>query len=135
MIDPAKRASQRATGKIRYQKNAEKLRQLKLDEHYRRKYGLSRSEREGMITDQNGLCLICERPPRPGHRGGCLVVDHCHITKRVRGLLCGNCNTMLGLAGEDPKVLLAAVEYLAKNDPVVVAAVKVATSELEEKRE
>lgn len=135
MTDPAKRETQRANGKIRYSKNAAKLREQKLAAHYKWKYGLTREDRDRMIAEQGGLCKICGKPPRPDHKGGRLHVDHCHTTKRVRGLLCGHCNTMIGLAGEDPKILLAAVEYLARDKPVVVAAVSTATSELEEKRE
>lgn len=40
-------------------------------------------------------------------------VDHCHKTKRIRGVLCGNCNTAIGKLGENPAVLAAAIAYLA----------------------
>ena len=65
-----------------------------------------------MTADQNGLCAICGREPNGKGGHARLHVDHCHASSKVRGLLCGNCNTMIGLAAEDPQVLLAAVEYL-----------------------
>lgn len=95
-----------------YRDRADKIRQAKLDEHLRRKYGLERADFDRMVAEQGNRCKICGREPNGNRQYAVLHVDHCHTTGRVRGLLCGNCNTMLGLAGEDPSVLLAAVEYL-----------------------
>lgn len=53
-------------------------------------YGLSESEFEDMKISQDSACLICRRTDRK------LVVDHCHRTEKVRGLLCTPCNTALG---------------------------------------
>lgn len=84
-----------------------------------RLYGVSSEELARLLAAQGGVCAICGKPPRGKPNGRArtvqtpaLHVDHCHTSGRVRGLLCGNCNTMIGLAGEDSKVLLAAVEYL-----------------------
>lgn len=76
-----------------------------------------------LLDSQDGKCAICgyvppigdDSLPLPkGHASTRLHVDHCHAKGHVRGLLCGKCNTMIGLAGENPDVLLAAVEYLRK---------------------
>ena len=41
-------------------------------------------------------------------------VDHCHITKKVRALLCPHCNRLLGCAQDDVQILKNAVGYLKK---------------------
>ena len=57
-----------------------------------------------------GTCAICLRS-LPGEA---LVVDHCHVTKKIRGVLCYRCNTGLGLFADDPAILTNAVTYLNK---------------------
>ena len=96
----------------RYQKQAEKIRDRKLGEHYKRLYGITRAERDAMQEAQGGLCAICKQPPDPRHQGASLHIDHCHATGKIRGLLCGHCNTMLGLAKDSEVILQAAIAYL-----------------------
>lgn len=48
---------------------------------------------------------------KPSHKLK-LVVDHCHSSGEVRGLLCHNCNRALGLFKDSRENLLNAVEYL-----------------------
>jgi hypothetical protein len=62
-----------------------------------------------MLTRQGGVCAICGKAPA---RGKVLFVDHCHITGRVRGLLCGKCNSVLAFGNDDPGILRAAIAYL-----------------------
>jgi hypothetical protein len=41
-----------------------------------------------------------------------MQIDHCHITGKVRGLLCHKCNKGIGLLGDDPARVAAALNYL-----------------------
>lgn len=70
------------------------------------RYGISLEERNGMELTQEGKCLICKESSKR------LVVDHCHTTGKVRGLLCDHCNTGLGSFRDSPELLLAAAKYL-----------------------
>lgn len=80
----------------------------------RRKYGITWEEYERMLTEQAGACAICSRTD-PGRRKGVMLVDHCHATKKVRGLLCHRCNAALGMFGDDPEVIKKAMEYVLKH--------------------
>lgn len=84
--------------------------------HLRRKYGITEAERDEMIGAQGGVCCICLAAPAT-------QVDHCHKTGRVRGVLCFNCNSGLGLLGDDPAAMNRAAEYLEGNawKPTLVA--------------
>lgn len=79
----------------------------------KRLHGLTPEAFQAMHKAQDGLCSICRTDePTAGKRSFC--VDHDHITGKVRGLLCTRCNTMLGNALDDVKILKAAIVYLEK---------------------
>jgi hypothetical protein len=71
-------------------------------------YGLSPEDFELMARTQNGLCAICQSLPDQ------LVVDHCHITGNVRGLLCNKCNRGIGQLNDDIETVRSALEYLER---------------------
>lgn len=71
-----------------------------------RVYGLSKDEYLHLFDSQGGGCAICKTTDRQ------LVVDHCHTTNQVRGLLCYTCNLGLGTYKDNPKFMLAAMNYL-----------------------
>ena len=82
-----------------------------------RKYGITIEDYERMLQEQKGVCKLCLKPEKRELKGFMegvppLSVDHCHETGIVRGLLCYDCNHMLGLAHDDPEVLARAIEYL-----------------------
>ena len=81
----------------------------KREEHLRQLYGISVDDYEKMLAKQNGVCAVCKKPRKR------LCVDHCHKTKKVRGLLCGSCNLAIGNAKEDIKILHKLIDYLREN--------------------
>lgn len=88
------------------QNNPEKNRRYYL----KSQYGLTLEQYDSLLNKQCGLCAIC-RGKEPG-RGKFFHVDHDHVTGKVRGLLCQNCNLMIGHALDSAAVLQAAVKYL-----------------------
>ena len=84
-----------------------------LDKHatYSRKvlYGMTKTEFDVLLASQKGVCAICGGPP-VGRRN--LSVDHCHETGKIRGLLCGPCNTGIGQLKDDPEIVQKALLYL-----------------------
>lgn len=80
-------------------------------EHRLRKYGLTLEDFNRMAEEQGGVCAICRCVPTL-HR---LFVDHCHVTGKVRGLLCNSCNSVLGYAKDNTEVLKVAIQYLRKH--------------------
>lgn len=79
----------------------------KPDKHLKKKYGLTLEQRKELDT-RNGIChnLSCSRPV--------WGVDHNHTTTKIRGLLCRQCNMVLGLMQDDPLLLTGLSDYLNK---------------------
>lgn len=75
-----------------------------------RDYGISLKQYNTLRLQQKYSCKICNMPEDLSGKG--LVVDHCHNSGHVRGLLCGTCNTGIGLFFENKRSLLNAIEYL-----------------------
>lgn len=89
------------------------------DRHRLRKYGLTGSQVDDIIANQGGRCPICSKT---------ISRDQCHIDhdhaccaggnscgECVRGILCGNCNSGLGLFNDDMESIARALEYLQKS--------------------
>ena len=91
-----------------YEANAEKQRHTVV----KRKYGLSDCDYKKMMSDQSGLCAICDRS-----LDGKWIsqVDHCHATGKIRGLLCLNCNSGIGRFGDNTDLLRKAILYLERS--------------------
>lgn len=66
---------------------------------------------EQMVIDQDGRCAICVRTIEETQRGQ-FYVDHDHETGFVRGLLCGGCNSAIGLMQESIETFERAIQYL-----------------------
>lgn len=77
-----------------------------------RRYKMTREEFEAKVEAQGGLCASCGELPAAHRKHEGLVVDHDHYTGELRDLLCSNCNTGLGLFGDDSRKLRLAADYL-----------------------
>lgn len=77
-------------------------------------FGITVEQYNEMLARQDGVCAICREPETMIRKGRLLPlhVDHDHDTGAVRGLLCGRCNTGIGMFADDPDRLVAATTYL-----------------------
>jgi hypothetical protein len=73
-------------------------------------YGMSWERYLALVEQQEGACAICIKKPTES-----LCVDHCHVTRVSRELLCRKCNTGLGCFDDDPDRLEAAAAYVSKH--------------------
>ena len=78
-----------------------------------REYNIKLEELEELFELSDGICSICKQPPTRW-----LVIDHCHGSLKIRGILCERCNQALGLFKDSVSSLKAAVEYL-ESGPLV----------------
>lgn len=78
--------------------------------HKLSKYKLSEREYQQFVRQADGCCEICKE-----FAFSRLVIDHCHQTGAVRGLLCYRCNMGLGFFRDSPGVLENATKYLKRD--------------------
>ena len=102
----------------RYDPEKEKVRNAKRASQKRNRelkclYGITLDEYNKMLKGQNNSCAICKTTDIPPKRKG-FDVDHCHTTKKVRGLLCHSCNVGIGFLKDDVEILKTAILYLSK---------------------
>lgn len=76
----------------------------------RHRYGLDNDQYNYLLFKQEFKCKVCTIDMQ--EYGKTFHVDHCHATGVVRGLLCSNCNTALGLLKDDISILANAIIYL-----------------------
>lgn len=120
MQNPRLRAIQRKATLSWIRRNMDHKVFINFRSNMRRKYGLSLEQLLQMGDQQGWRCAVCRVPfkeapvrKQQGFAGYFFQVDHDHARSTVRGLLCFNCNGMLGKAHDNPEILLRAVSYLA----------------------
>lgn len=87
-----------------------------------RKYGVTRKEYENLLKIQANKCKLCDSEDSGTYKHKhAFSVDHCHITGKIRGLLCNTCNRGLGLFKDNIKLLEKAVKYLKEAENVTVS--------------
>lgn len=103
--NPDFRNSELERSRKRYDKNKEYFR----NNFHTNKYGISIEDRDSLLKKQGGVCAICKSSDAGGRDWH---TDHCHKTGTVRGVLCCQCNHLLGNARDNEEILLSAIEYL-----------------------
>ena len=81
-------------------------RTIALNAYRLKTYGITPEKYESMVRDQDGKCAICN------NKMNRLCIDHCHVTGKIRKLLCDRCNQGLGLFRDNVNYLLSAAKYL-----------------------
>jgi len=105
--------------KSRYLKMKERLgeeefRSKMLGQTIKTQYGITIEDFNNMLLKQNNKCGICKQSLDKHLLGKFPNIDHCHKTKIVRGILCRECNTGLGMFLDNPSYLIEAANYLNK---------------------
>lgn len=81
-----------------------------------RVYGMAFRHYSKLFLKQGRRCAICKKksanPTLEDSKPFDLFVDHCHRRGKVRGLICGPCNSMLGFARDNVDTLQNAIAYL-----------------------
>jgi hypothetical protein len=75
-------------------------------------YQMTQKEYEIRLKNQGGVCFLCKSSAK-------LVIDHDHVTNKVRGILCDLCNRGLGYFKDNPDVLRLAANYVERGVPSV----------------
>lgn len=90
--------------------NSERYRGYDLKKHY----GITTSEWKDLFKKQKHRCAICgcKKP----NTKNLWFTDHNHQTKKIRGILCGKCNSVLGYGQDSIRILKAAIQYLRRNE-------------------
>lgn len=79
------------------------------DSNMRRMYGISLEEFRQLLETQQGICAACdEELEKP-------VLDHNHITGKIRGIICSACNLALGMTKDSSKKLRKLADYVDKH--------------------
>lgn len=77
------------------------------------KYGITLYEWNELFSSQDNKCAICSSSEP---RGKNWHTDHCHASGKIRGILCGWCNTAIGKLQEDADLMVAAAIYVLISD-------------------
>jgi len=102
-----------ASGNIGYQNKCRKCSTTVRKDYYkphektRQKLKISEEQFNDLMKNEN--CQICDAELTKK------CIDHCHSTNKIRGVLCNNCNTALGLVGDNVDTLHKMINYLGIN--------------------
>lgn len=77
------------------------------------KYGITVEEWNVLFASQGSRCAICGSEHPKSY--GLWHTDHDHVTGKVRGILCQQCNVGLGKLGESQDGVVRAIKYLTES--------------------
>jgi hypothetical protein len=81
----------------------------------KKKYGITIEDYDLKLKEQNYCCAICLTSiPGGPTKNNYFMIDHCHKSEKVRGLLCHTCNFTLGNFQDSILRFQAAINYLQK---------------------
>ena len=99
----------------RYNKNRREKRHFTRITEASRKYGISKETVVKLLETK--ICPICGNEMSFDHKDthAWPNIDHCHASGKVRGVICGRCNNLLGRAKDNVTILKKAISYLNQN--------------------
>ena len=77
----------------------------------RRKFNITETQYQKMMEPDN--CPTCGRVMEKK------CIDHCHKTEKIRGVICNNCNTALGLIDDNKETLTNLIQYLERSEQLL----------------
>lgn len=92
-------------------KYPENRRRLERKSKLSRKYGITPVEYEAQLKRQRARCAICKTDLRKIPQQ-LVHIDHCHGSGKLRGILCGQCNTGIGSLKDSSFIMTRAIEYV-----------------------
>lgn len=96
----------------RYNKNKDKEKNQSYNNRIKRIYGITKDEYDIMYSKQNGKCAICNSDKVNRNKTDKFCIDHCHNSGKVRGLLCHNCNVLLGKLSDNIELCEKIIYYI-----------------------
>lgn len=103
---PARYAAKRTRGRERHRQLSKAERALRYRRGKLARYKLTPLSFDALLRAQGSLCALCHLPMEKP------VIDHDHISGRVRGLVHRFCNIILGYAEKHRNLLRRSQEYL-----------------------
>jgi hypothetical protein len=97
----------------RKRENPEAFSRKRINRKLKNLYGITLEEKERMFRSQDKACAACKTAEVTDEKHW--HVDHCHDTKKIRGILCHHCNVGIGFARDDINTLKSWISYLESN--------------------